>query len=126
MIKQVPDYIDLAIADLKLFSSNLHRQWTGADNADILETIRFWSQTMPLWVSIPVIPGVQREAEWIKMADFLSALPLPPAVRFIPYHQFGDSKYRAMGNMPPIFEGSVEAPIASARAIFSQRDLQEL
>jgi pyruvate formate lyase activating enzyme len=57
-------YTDLVLFDLKLFAQELHRQFTGASNTQILENldhIREFtnSQAHPvqLWVRTPLIPG---------------------------------------------------------------------
>src|SRR5210317_188532 len=46
VIDEVPDHLDLVLADLKLITPERHRRWTGVDNTNILSAIRAWSQAM--------------------------------------------------------------------------------
>jgi pyruvate formate lyase activating enzyme len=125
VIQSVPEHVDLVLADLKLVTSEAHRRWTGANNAPILGTIRAWSRAMPgrLWISVPLIPGVQDETELDLMAEFIQSLDPSPPVRLIPYHRLGDAKYTALGRAIPAFPGSVEDLVERARAAFSRRGL---
>lgn len=126
VVEAVPDVVDLVLVDLKLRTPVIHRRWTGVDNAPILDAIRTWSQTMVgrLWVTTPVIPGVQDAAELEAMAAFLADLAPSPSVRLIPYHRLGDSKYAALGRAAPEFPGDVEALLAQAQRIYAGYGLQ--
>jgi pyruvate formate lyase activating enzyme len=124
-VHEVPEHVDLVLADLKLVTLQAHRRWTGADNAHILEAIHHWSCTMPgrLWISVPLIPGVQDEAELGRMADFILSLPNRPPVRLLPYHRLGDSKYGALGWAVPRFRAPVEPLVERARDLFRGKGL---
>ena len=128
VIDDVPECFDLVLADLKLVSSESHLLWTGVDNAGILAAIRAWSAAMPgrLWISVPVIPGVQDNAEFKRMAAFCAALPNTPPVRLIPYHRLADTKYVALGHAAPIFPGAVVERRDAARAILHQKGIHIL
>ena len=121
VIRAVPTRFDLVLADLKAVTPELHRHWTGVDNAQILEAIRFWATLMPgqLWLSVPLIPGVHDRGELMRMADWLADLDGPPPVRLIPYHRLGESKYRALGRATPEIEGEVEALQSLAIELFT-------
>lgn len=125
VIEAVPHHIDLVLVDLKLVTPSLHHRWTGVDNAGILDAIRWWSQVMPrrLWLSLPLIPGVQDETEMVKIAGFISALrPIPP-VRLIPFHRLGESKYAALGLPVPQFVGDVAALQHTAHRILADKGI---
>ena len=76
-----------------------------------------------LWISIPLIPGVQDEAEIVKIADFIAGLSPPLPVRLIPYHRLGESKYAALGLTRPGFSDHTDAIIESVSAIFQARKI---
>jgi pyruvate formate lyase activating enzyme len=128
VIRQVPDHVDLVLADLKLVPPEGHRFWTGVDNAGILAAIHWWSAAMPgrLWISVPVIPGVQDEAEFERIAAFCGTLDNEPPIRLIPYHRLGDSKYEALGRPAPAFPGSVDEQMDKARTSFIRRGIHIL
>ena len=121
VVAAVPDHVDLVLADLKLVTPEKHRRWTGADNAPILETIRLWSRAMPsrLWVSVPLIPGVQDEDEIGRIAEYILSLEARPPVRLLPYHRLGDSKYEALSRPAPGFTDSTDRLMETARAAFA-------
>ena len=126
VVEQVPEHTDLVLADVKLVSPERHHRWTGADNRDILEAIRFWSSAMPkrLWISVPLIPGVQDEDEIHRIAEYVAALCNSPPVRLIPYHRLGNSKYAALGCQVPCFPGVVGPVVELARAVFHAQGIR--
>jgi len=126
VVEEVPGRVDLVIADLKLVTPDRHRQWTGQDNAGIVAAIRYWDREMPgrLWVSVPVVPEVQEEAEIEKIAAFLSGLENGPPVRLIPFSRFGESKHEALGREGRVFAGEVENLVEKAREVFADRGLR--
>ena len=77
-----------------------------------------------LWISVPIIPGVQDQAELRRIADFCSSLDNEPPVRLIPYHRLGDSKYSALDWPVPAFPGSVEEQIDVATRAFEHRGIR--
>jgi pyruvate formate lyase activating enzyme len=106
IIERIPDTFDLAIVDLKAVSAELHRSCTGVDNAEVLAAIRFLASQMTerLWISVPLIPGVQNSAEIARIEAFIRRLGPGPKARITPSHQLGDAKYRALGLDPPRFD----------------------
>jgi pyruvate-formate lyase-activating enzyme len=72
---------------------------------------------------VPVIPGVQDEDEFERIASFCSVLENDPPVRLIPYHRLGDSKYAALGWPVPEFRGSDEEQMALARTAFHKQGI---
>jgi pyruvate formate lyase activating enzyme len=127
VLSAVPSHFDLVLADLKAVSDGLHARWTGRGNAETLVALRLWAAAMPgrLWVSIPVIPGVQDEAELGRIAGFAASLEPTPPVRVLPCHRLGESKYRALGVAPPAF-GSGDGLADAARDILASAGLELL
>jgi pyruvate formate lyase activating enzyme len=128
VIREVPRHVDLVLADLKLVHPERHRRWTGVDNASILDAIRSWSGAMPgrLWISVPILPGVQDEPEYERIAAFCSTLENASPVRLIPYHRLGDSKYEALGRTVPFFPGVVDEQLSMARHAFQEQGIHIL
>ena len=89
--EQVLPVSDLFLVDLKSIDPGIHRQYTGADNAVILENIRNLSaRGAGLEVRMPLIRGVN-DSEMLaqRTAEFLAKLPRIPPVRLISYHNYG-------------------------------------
>jgi pyruvate formate lyase activating enzyme len=64
VMERLLPYVDLVLFDLKVLDSQLHRQYTGASNRQILENLQSiheycnaHSQNMTIWVRTPLIPG---------------------------------------------------------------------
>jgi len=129
VFREIPERIDLVLADLKMVSAQAHKEWTGADNAGILRAIRFLARAMPgrLLLSLPLIPGVHDRAEFERMADFIAALEPVPPVRLIPYHQLGNAKYEALGRPVPCrFVGPVDTLRETAVELMRTRSIEIL
>lgn len=124
-IREVPNYADLLLIDFKLYTKELHLKWTGVDNTELLKTIRALNRMMAgrLWISIPLIPGVQDKDELIKMVNFISSLSPAPVVRLVPYHQLGNTKYKALGLAEPPFPEISDDLISLARKLCVERHI---
>lgn len=91
--------LDMVMMDIKLFSEEKHRKWTGVGNQNILENIRKMSDTgIPIIVRTPVIPGVNDdEGEIGRIADFIASLRHVEYYELLQFNPLGESKYNALG-----------------------------
>ena len=87
-------YCDTFLYDVKAADPELHKEYTGWDNAQILHNLRELSHRgADLRIRIPVIPGVNDGPEEIRaIGAILSPLRIR-SVTLIPYHTLGKSKY---------------------------------
>lgn len=97
--EQVLPLTDLFLYDLKQTDPALHRKYTGADNALILQNLRRLSESgAAIEIRIPVIPGVNDDERFREEADaLLSGLAGIRAVKRLPYNPYARSKYEAVG-----------------------------
>jgi pyruvate formate lyase activating enzyme len=123
VLDAVPDHFDLVLADLKAVTPGLHREWTGGDNAGVLDALRAWTAALAdrLWISVPVVPGVHHEDELARIADFVADLAPTPCVRILPFHRLGESKYAALGEEVPEFVPEVEPLVDAVRQAMAER-----
>ena len=93
-LSQILLYVDLVMADLKVFDDENHRRWIGVGNKLIKENIQRISEAgIPLIVRTPVVPGVNAKIEEIiSIASFLGQLPSLEYYELLPYHSLGLSK----------------------------------
>lgn len=91
--------MDLIFMDLKLMNSEKHKQFTGVDNSQILENLVRTSRLgVPMVVRIPVINGVNGDDENMeKTFAFLRANKMDVGLEFLPYHRYGEGKYKSLG-----------------------------
>lgn len=95
MLKEIINYTNLVLYDLKQMDQEKHKEYTGINNERILENLkRIDDEGKPIWIRVPVIPGfTDDEKNIIKMADFLGELKNIERVDFLPYHSYGKQKY---------------------------------
>lgn len=125
--EQVLPYTDLVLYDLKLRDNDLHLQYTGQSNKLILENLqRLASLNMPLWIRIPVIPGINDDDHNMKeTADLLKPLNVPLEVQLLAYHRVAESKYANLGKEFLLSDTQAPTPesMKSIAAIFEEAGL---
>lgn len=92
-------YIDFMFMDVKIFDTDKHKEYTGQGNELILDNIRKISEAgIPITIRTPIIPGITDSNDNIrKIAEFVGSLPTVKEYELLPYHNFGESKYKALG-----------------------------
>ena len=97
--ERVIPQVDLLLFDCKCMDSAMHRQVTGVGNERILENLRRLGQgSTPVWVRVPVIPGVNdTEANMLALRAFLADLPAVKRVELLAYHNLGAGKHGNLG-----------------------------
>lgn len=94
-------FVDLVIADLKHMDSDLHKAYTGVDNALILHNIRRTADlNMPLIIRIPVVPYHNNSEENIRATAGFIMKELQNRVlqvQLLPYRPMGTEKYLSLG-----------------------------
>lgn len=95
---EVAGAADLLLFDMKHHDARKHREGTGVDNALILANLKqAVGRGMRVLARIPVIPGYNDgPADAVGFAAALAAVPLDK-VQLLPFHQFGQNKYRRLG-----------------------------
>ena len=96
---EVARLTDLVLFDLKHVDSDIHLNYTGADNRLILDNLKSLSAgETEIWVRVPLIPGVNDEAAHLDAIGlFLAALPRRHRVFLLPYHPIAESKTARLG-----------------------------
>jgi len=103
VVEKVAPLVDLWLYDVKLIDPMRHRQHTGADNALVLDNLRWLAQRDParLVVRVPVVPGVTDDDDNLGgIAALLVELKLD-RVELMPYHALGEDKHAALGRNVP-------------------------
>ena len=111
---------NLFLYDVKAFSSQTHRQWTGVGNERILDNLRRLGTRADIWIRIPFVPGVNTE-QIGQIGAFLTQLPRVRRVEVLPYHTLGAEKCVELGRVQRQF------PVPDAAACeHAERTLREL
>lgn len=88
--------LDLVMADLKIWDSKIHEEYTDVPNEKIKENfIKLNKIGIPVIARTPVIPGVEQGID--KISDFLRKLENVVQYELLQYHPLGTEKNRALG-----------------------------
>ena len=102
LFDRVRDRVDLWLYDLKETDPERHREYTGVDNALILDNLRHLHAVgETLRLRCPVIPEINdREEHFRGIAQLAGSLPRIEGVELMPYHRLGESKLDRLGGAP--------------------------
>lgn len=97
-VARVLPYVSLFLYDVKLIDGAAHRRFTGVDNKNILENLRFINEKgKAIWARIPVVPGINDGEENLRAtAALLSGLKNLRRVSLLPLHKSAGEKYRGL------------------------------
>lgn len=97
--EKVIPYNDLFLFDVKFISREKHMMYCGQSNDTILDNLRKLCRLSRVVIRVPMIPSINdSEEELRKLGEFLSELKDSiEGVHCLPYHDFGASKYDALG-----------------------------
>jgi pyruvate formate lyase activating enzyme len=93
-LKAVLPYTDLIIYDVKHCEENTHRRMTGKSNNRIKQNLYRLSKTgQEILVRVPLIPAFNTDPKTLTEIAKLLITNNLKQVSFLPFHQFGKSKY---------------------------------
>ncbi|MFX4261112.1 glycyl-radical enzyme activating protein [Pelotomaculum propionicicum] len=98
--REVLEYVDLVLYDLKHMDTLQSQKLTGVPNELILENARkMAAEGVALQIRIPVIPGYNDSEENIRAtSEYCAKLgPSVKLVQILPYHRLGSAKYERLG-----------------------------
>jgi pyruvate formate lyase activating enzyme len=98
-VKDIFEYLDCVFVDIKHMDDEIHKKLTGAGNRRILENIALISQiNANTIVRVPLMEEVNANEQNIRrMCEFLQKNTRVAGVELLPYHDFGEAKYSAVG-----------------------------
>ncbi len=98
-LRRLLPHTDLFLYDIKETNPGLHRQWTGVDNALILDNLRrIHAHGARIRLRCPIIPGYNdRHDHFEALAALCREMPTIEGVEIIPYHDYGESKLERFG-----------------------------
>lgn len=90
---------DLVLFDLKILDRDRHREVTGAPNDTILSNLaRLASMDVPVWLRIPLVPGVNDDDGALEgMARLAAGIGAVQRVHVLPYHRLGRDRRERLG-----------------------------
>lgn len=99
VIRQILPHLDHYLMDIKHIDPIKHKEFTGKDNAIILENARkIAKECRHLVVRVPVIPTFNDTPEEIaQIAKFTAEINPGGEINILPYHRLGTDKYKGLG-----------------------------
>ena len=111
-LRDVCRHVDQVFYDVKSADSAKHEAHVQVGNRLILQNLRRLCEhfpDLPIVVRTPIIPGFNDSPEDVgAIARLVSDLPGAPRHELLPYHGFGEPKYRRLGKDYPL--SGLEAP----------------
>lgn len=106
VMRPIWENANLILADLKIWDSETHREWTGIGNERIKKNIRACAAAgKPIILHTPVVAGVNDSEEEIgAIAAFAAGLSTLVCYELLPYHPLGLSKGTVEHFCPVRFE----------------------
>lgn len=97
-IKEVSQFVDLFLYDIKHFDEQEHKKLTGVSNQLILRNLKLLSDLdKKIIIRIPVIPQLNDSEENLKKTiEFISQLKGILGVELLPFTRLGASKYNQL------------------------------
>ena len=97
-------YTDLLLVDIKHIDDEQHKILTGHTNENILDMARYLSEIgKPVWIRHVLVPERNDQDEYLKkLYDFIKTLNNVEKVEVLPYHTFGEYKWKELGYEYPL------------------------
>lgn len=95
---KVSDWVNLVLFDLKFMDCEKHKRYTGVPNDIILQNARLISRLgIQMIIRVPLIPSINDSEENLtQTARFAAGLESRPSVNLLPYHNYGENKYKML------------------------------
>ena len=103
-------YTDLLLVDIKHIDDEQHKLLTGQTNKNILDMARYLSEIgKPVWIRHVLVPEKSDKDEYLKeLYEFIKTLGNVEKVEVLPYHTFGEYKWKELGYDYPL--AGIEPP----------------
>ncbi|MDA7027975.1 pyruvate formate-lyase-activating protein [Bacillus sp. CLL-7-23] len=109
-IKELIQYTDLVLLDLKHINRKKHMKLTGMPNDHILDFAQFLSDhQVPVWIRHVLVPTISDiDEDLAELGQFIGTLSNVEKVEVLPYHKLGVYKWEALGLEYPL--AGIEPP----------------
>ncbi|MGM0168486.1 pyruvate formate lyase activating enzyme [Enterococcus sp. AZ135] len=120
-LKEVVEYADIFLYDIKAFDETIHRECTGVENKLILNNAKTLVELgKELIVRMVIVPGQNDQLEdMIARIDFIASLgPKVTRLDILRYHELGVGKYQRLGMVYPL-NPSMKCDETAIRTIYN-------
>jgi len=98
-LREILEFTDLVLFDLKHIDLAKHMEGTKVDNTLILKNVKKIAEMrIPMIIRVAVIPGYNDSENHMKeLIEFVKDLKTVKKIHFLPYHELGSVKYKKLG-----------------------------
>jgi len=109
IFKEVSQYIDLFLFDLKLLNDDEHKKYTGVSNKQILQNLKYLVENnKEVHIRFPFIPNINNDQKNLDdIASYLTDLKHIKNLNLLPYHKIARGKYEQL-NIANKMNGTLE------------------
>lgn len=103
-VKELLEYTDMVLLDIKHAVEEKHRLITGVSNDKMLQFARYLSyRNIPVWIRYVLVPGFTDAREDLESAAaFIRGLKNIEKIEVLPYHCMGTFKWDKLGHKYPL------------------------
>lgn len=97
-VKEMLQYVDLVLLDIKAFDLPLYKKITGNSTNNSFAFLDYLeSEKIPTWIRHVIVPGLTDNNEQLeKLAEYLEPYKVIQRVELLPYHTMGVTKYEQL------------------------------
>ncbi|GMQ60813.1 pyruvate formate-lyase-activating protein [Vallitalea maricola] len=97
--KEVLDYTDLVLLDIKCYDSDRYKYITGVSLDPTISFMNYLGElNKPVWIRYVLVPGLSDNEEHIKnLSIFLSNFNNIERIELLPFHKMGEFKWEELG-----------------------------
>lgn len=103
-VKEVLEYTDLVLLDIKVLDEKLHKDLTGVELKNTLNFASYLNKiNKKTWIRHVVTPSITDDDNLLKaLAVYIKTLNNVEKVEVLPYHRLGEFKYKELGIKYPL------------------------
>jgi len=98
-VKDLMEYTDLVLLDIKQMDEKAHKRIAGAKNQLTLRFAKYLEEIgKPTWIRYVLVPGYTDDEEHLhSLGEFVGGMKNVQKIEIQPYHKLGKHKYEALG-----------------------------
>lgn len=124
-VRELLEYTDLVLLDIKHAVDEKHRTITGVGNEKTVQFARYCSQkAIPLWIRYVLVPGYTDQEDDLKLAaQLIGNLESVQKIEVLPYHGMGAYKWEKLGKEYQLkdVQGPSSEEVKKAQGILEQK-----
>lgn len=93
-LKNLMEYVDLFLYDLKIVDSNIHKKYTGDGNEKIIENLNLISKNKDVIIRVPLISNINENLDNIDKTMNFAKATKTKTIHLLSYHKYGTRKYK--------------------------------